>query len=283
MSDDSLGKKNLLENSWLNSLSIPILIVFLGAAIIFGVTKILSTDRGYKDLVRELNSKSFGNKWVSAYELSKVINSSSIKKEDIPWIVDNLKDVYMGSTDPRTKQFIIVALGALKSPRSMVVYNDVLKYREINADVLIQTLISISKLEKLEENIVTNLEKYFNRSEPLVKQTLYFITSKFKISKFINHLELALEEKNVFIRYSAATSLIIFKNKKSLNILKEVLVMRRDKKRLNIDEKQRKLLIYNVLIGLRNANWNVLEKELKDLSEVELDLELKNEARKNLK
>ena len=36
---------------------IPFAIVLIGSLIIFGVTKMLQTDRGYKDLVRELHSK----------------------------------------------------------------------------------------------------------------------------------------------------------------------------------------------------------------------------------
>ena len=40
---------------------IPFAIVLIGSLIIFGVTKMLQTDRGYRDLVRELHSKTFGN------------------------------------------------------------------------------------------------------------------------------------------------------------------------------------------------------------------------------
>ena len=64
---------------------------------------------------RELHSKTFGNRWVAAYELSKVISSKSIPEEDIPWLVENLEDLYDKAVDVRTKNFIIVAAGSLKS------------------------------------------------------------------------------------------------------------------------------------------------------------------------
>ena len=73
----------------------------------------LQNDRGYKDLVRDLHSKTFGNRWVAAFELSKVISSKSVKQEDIPWLIENLDDLYESAVDTRTKNFIIVALGSL--------------------------------------------------------------------------------------------------------------------------------------------------------------------------
>ena len=91
---------------------IPLAIVLIGSLIIFGITKMLQNDRGYKDLVRDLHSKTFGNRWVAAFELSKVISSKSVK-EDIPWLIENLDDLYESAVDTRTKNFIIVALGSL--------------------------------------------------------------------------------------------------------------------------------------------------------------------------
>lgn len=107
--------RKILESPVLGSLVVPIAIIVVGALIIFGVTKMLSTDRSYKDLVNELHSKTFGNRWIAAYELSKQISTKRIPVEDVPWLVSNLSDVYSEAVDPRTRDFIIVALGALKS------------------------------------------------------------------------------------------------------------------------------------------------------------------------
>ena len=78
----------------------------------------LENDRGYKDLVRDLHSKTFGNRWVAAFELSKVI-SAKIPSEDVPWLIENLEDLYSTAVDFRTKNFIIVALGSLGDSRGV--------------------------------------------------------------------------------------------------------------------------------------------------------------------
>ena len=64
----------------------------------------LTTDRSYQDLLTEMESKSFGNKWVAAYELSKVIASSQVPKEEIPELIKRLGYIYKSSSvDPRTR------------------------------------------------------------------------------------------------------------------------------------------------------------------------------------
>ena len=93
---------------------IPFAIVLIGSLIIFGVTKMLQTDSGYKDLVRELHSKTFGNRWIAAFELSKVISANGVPEDEVPWLVENLNDLYSSAVDSRTKNFIIVALGAME-------------------------------------------------------------------------------------------------------------------------------------------------------------------------
>ena len=46
------GNKKLLENPFVGSLVVPIAIVLVGALIIFGVTKMLSTESSYKIFMR---------------------------------------------------------------------------------------------------------------------------------------------------------------------------------------------------------------------------------------
>ena len=106
-----MKQEKLLENPVVGSLVVPVAIVLVGALIIFGVTKMLSTDRSYRDLVRELHSKTFGNRWIAAYELSKQISAKNIPAEEVQQLVTNLSEVYDQAVDPRTRNFIIVALG----------------------------------------------------------------------------------------------------------------------------------------------------------------------------
>jgi Sec-independent protein translocase protein TatA len=97
---------------------VPIAIVLVGALIIFGITKMLSTERSYKDLVQEMQSKTFGNRWIAAYELSKQIISEQIPEEEKPWLVENLADIYKNTPDPRTKFYCGGAWNFAKSFKS---------------------------------------------------------------------------------------------------------------------------------------------------------------------
>src|SRR5690606_19382039 len=103
----------MLESSPLSGIAVPIATVLVGALIIFGVTKMLSTGKNHRDLIEEMNSKTFGNRWVAAYELSKFLASERIPKEDMPWVIENLAHVYTGTIDPRTRNFVVLALGSL--------------------------------------------------------------------------------------------------------------------------------------------------------------------------
>ena len=112
-----MSEKKILDNSPVSGIAVPIAIVLVGALIIWGVTQMLSSGRNHKDLVNELHSKTFGNRWVAAYELSKYIASSSIPDSDIPWVVENLGEVYIkASNDPKTRNFVVMALGGIDSP-----------------------------------------------------------------------------------------------------------------------------------------------------------------------
>src|SRR5690606_663220 len=131
MSEQNQGKipptKKMLESSPLSGISVPIAIVLVGALIIFGVTKMLSTGKNHRDLVDELNSKTFGNRWVAAYELSKFLASSKIPKEDMPWVIENLSKVYRETVDARTRNFVVLALGSLNNPLCLPVLNTALE------------------------------------------------------------------------------------------------------------------------------------------------------------
>jgi hypothetical protein len=107
--------KKILESSPLSGIAVPIAIVLVGALIIFGVTKMLSSGKNHRDLVDELNSKTFGNRWVAAYELSKFLAGNKIPQEDIPWVIENLVSVYENSADANTRNFVVVALGSLNN------------------------------------------------------------------------------------------------------------------------------------------------------------------------
>ena len=106
-------RQKLLENKAMGGLAVPIAIVLVGALMIWGVTKMLSSNKTHRDLVREIQSKTFGNRWIAAFELSKLVAGQGIHPAEIPWLVENLAAIYRGAADNRTRNFIILTLGGL--------------------------------------------------------------------------------------------------------------------------------------------------------------------------
>ena len=51
--------KKILESSPFSGIAVPIAIVLVGGLIIFGVTKMLSSGKNHRDLIEEMNSKTF--------------------------------------------------------------------------------------------------------------------------------------------------------------------------------------------------------------------------------
>jgi hypothetical protein len=101
---------------WWSEWSMPVLILLGVSLLFFALTRMIAKNSDYKTLVQELDSTTFGNKWVAAYELSRYVNSSSIPQEDLPWLAEQLGRIYLSQAqDPRTRNFIMVTLGPLKT------------------------------------------------------------------------------------------------------------------------------------------------------------------------
>ncbi len=235
---------------------VPIAIVLGGALIIWAITKMLSSDTGYKRLVEELHSKTFGNRWVAAYELSKYISSSQIPEEDIPWLVDQLSTVYDESPDPRTKNFIILALGALSHPGRARVFNKALT--EDDEKVLFSSVMAIGNLESSEGiDFEPMVEMLSSKDEGLVQVAILALINHNQIQSKQKMLTL-MASANQIISYSAASGVLAFGDESALPIVKEVFMLTPGE---NYDESQVQALQLNALAALeksKNLNKEVL-------------------------
>ena len=115
MTEDAGRKKKLLEKPLFASMVVPTAIILVAGLIIFGVTRMLSSERSHRDLISEMHSKTFGNRWVAAYELSKLLATSKIPQEEVPWVIANLSQIFSETPDARTRNFIVLALGTFSS------------------------------------------------------------------------------------------------------------------------------------------------------------------------
>ena len=99
---DSFKKQVNTSYSTFGNIKVIFSIIIVGILIVWGINKIITVDRSHRDLVRDLQSRSFGNKWVVAYELSKYISGNQIPVNDMPWVIENLVSLYETSQDERS-------------------------------------------------------------------------------------------------------------------------------------------------------------------------------------
>lgn len=261
-----------------NGIAIPIAIVLVGALIIFGVTKILSSERDYKDLVREVQSKTFGNRWVAAFELAKVLSSQKVPAEDIPWLIDSLNQAYLAKPDQRTREFLIVSLASIKNPlvadimfHALDDENDMIKFRAVMG-LGNQTEIPNPQWAKV-EILLSSKDYALRQSAALTLMTHLVAESQDAVQKLLNDSE-------TVVRYSAALGLINFKNSQAVDVLKEIL--RLEPKSNGFTENEVRGLKMSLIGALQKNQWKVLLPELESAIAVEPDLSVKAAMRETL-
>lgn len=267
------SQKKILENPFVGSLVVPIAIVLVGALVIFGVTKMLNSDRSYRDLVSELQSKTFGNKWIAAYELSKKIATSQIPEEEIPFVVKVLSDTYVDSKeDPRTRDFIVVALGVLKSDLGLpVIYQGL---NDNDANVRYHSLVALANFPKDRKIDWTKVQPFLTHDDPGIRQVAVLALSTHKVSDYISEILSLLNDPNLFVRYAAATGLINFKKTEALLVLIEILSLQEPEVKTKTNEKgldsqQIANLKIGVIGALQANDWKALNDELEKLANSE--------------
>lgn len=202
------NEKKLLDSSPVSGIAVPIAIVLVGALIIWGVTQMLSTGRSYRDLVSELHSKTFGNRWVAAYELSKYIASSSIPEEDRPWVAQNLADLYHSSqTDAKTRNFTVMALGSLNSHLGVPVLIE--GASDPDREVSFNAVVSLGKITgDLSQFDLKPLEAKLSSDDSGIVQVTLIALAVHNYPRIVELAKNALGYQERLVRYVAAQILI---------------------------------------------------------------------------
>ena len=251
---------------------IPFAIVLIGSLIIFGITKMLQNDRGYKDLVRDLHSKTFGNRWVAAFELSKVISSKNVKSEDVPWLIENLDELYASAVDSRTKNFIIVALGSLGDERGVPTIQKGLL--EEDSATKFHAVVALSSIKNSDSISYDLLEPLLESSDEGLKQAAILSLSTHIHEKSRLKIINLLNDPSISIRYAAATGLIYFRAAECLSIVKEILTIHSTKPHPKFSSDKVYALKINVLNAIKNSGWSELNSFLKEKVNSEENLKI---------
>lgn len=274
-----MSDKKILDKSPLPGITVPIAIVLVGAFIIFGVTKMLSTGKNHRDLVEELNSKTFGNRWVAAYELSKYLASSRIPEKDIPWVAENLIQIYETSEDARTRNFIILALGTLKHPLIFQTLNKAVD--DADAQVRFNAVVSLGNLAPEIEIDWPKLEAMLNSTDDVGLKQAILLTVAARHKKDGERILLPyLNSQERMLRYAAAMGLIYYDKQDVLVALKEVFALSYDnRKPLELNGAQAEVLKLNVLTHIEKARAKRFMSLVKDVAENDSNIQVSTRAK----
>lgn len=250
--------KKILDNPILGSLVLPTAIILVAALIIFGASKLLFTERSYKDLVYEMRAKTFGNRWVAAFELSKVLASSKIPQAEIPELVEELVEIYKNTQDLRTKDFLVVAIGTLKSESSLFFFNHILN-QEKNPGILFHAIVAIGNMPKGISFDFDQVSKFLESKDVVLQQAALLTLASHrkdlpKIEPFLNSSERSL-------KYSAAIALIHTKSKNVIPLVYEILQLK-----TGLSSEQIVGLKINAIQEMQKVNWAEFKSELEKIS-----------------
>lgn len=279
---DSSTNKKLLEKPMMNGIAVPIAIVLIGALIIFGVTKMLGSSKGYKDLISELHSKTFGNRWVAAFELSKYLANDKIPREEVPWVVSELSTVYKNSVDPRTRNFIVLALGSLNSNASLEVLS--LALNDQDEKVAFNAVVSIGNLEKLPNNFDwEKVKKLLKNNDPGITQVVIYTLAKHRVKDAEQIILGQLRSADRLTRYSAAIALVQYQSNDALGVLGEIAKLPYPEKAQDgLNAQQISQLKLSVIRAQEKSNWNELKKITEDLARNDANNKVSTKAREVL-
>lgn len=276
-------QKKMLESSPFSGIAVPIGIVLFGALIIFGVTKMLSTGKDHRDLIDELNSKTFGNRWVAAYELSKFLASSKIPKDDMPWVIENLSKVYRETVDPRTRNFVVLALGSLNDPQTLPVLNDALDDQD--PQVKFNAVVSLGNMEDSSQIEWEKVDALLDQEvDPGLKQVALLAIASHKRPNTEEKALPLLNSNERSLRYAAATVLIYYKKNEALPVLEEILNLSYDMAQAGeFNGAQVEGLKMNVLENIEKSSWNGAARLVEKVEASDTNVRVQTKAKQVLK
>ncbi len=280
MSRDDTPK--VFKKGYGSNFVIPFAIVLIGSLIIFGVTKMLRTDRGYKDLVRELHSKTFGNRWIAAFELSKVISANGVPEDEVPWLVENLEDLYLSAGDNRTKNFIIVTLGALNTKDAL----DTIEKGLIDSDpqTKFHSIVALSKMDIDENYDWSKVFGLLKSSDEGLKQASILTLATHRVPRAKPRLLELLSSGSRNIRYASATGLIYYQEDSALPTIQKILELqvKPGNSPSSLNEDKVYGLKLNIINSLRKTRWKKLARIVTEHIKNEKNLKLVSAARQVL-
>lgn len=218
---NSQPKKKLLEKPLFASMVVPTAIILVSAFIIFGVMKMLSSERTHRDLINEMHSKTFGNRWVAAYELSKLLAASKIPDDEKPWVIQNLAQIFAETPDARTRNFIIIALGTFNSETILPTLEKGLS--DEDSQVKFNSVVTLGNLANTVSFDWSKIFPLLESNDPGLVQAAILALANHKVDRADQLIIRHLKNSEISVRYAAASALINFQNNEAVSTIEEIL------------------------------------------------------------
>jgi len=230
-----------------------------------------------------MNSKTFGNRWVAAYELSKFLAAQKIPKEDMPWVIENLSRVYKESVDARTRNFVVLALGSLNNPLSLDVLNAALSDQD--PQVKFNAIVSLGNMSKGVDIKWDKIEAELQDSQDVgIKQVALLALAAHQRPNIEEKALSFLSSNERTLRYTSAIVLIQSKNAEAIPVLEEICALRYDVAEAGqLNGAQVEALKMNVLENIEKSKWNSVYNLVLKLDKDDSNVKVNTKAKQVLK
>ena len=256
--------KPVLVNKFSSSMTmgavVPLAILIAGAGIVIFISSILHSQSSYRDLVHDLNEKAFGNRWVAAYELSKVLANEKVPVDELPWLVAELISSYNSSQDERTRNFIVLALSTIKTKQATDFLTTLIDHE--NRDIRFHAMVALGNAshdllpEGWQGKVLQAMKQYPQDTSLNVAGPMLFTQyAKAEENKnYINDLYALLSQnQNRYVQTALVTALFALEDERSLDYVRRIMLS--NHQQLQIPEDQVQNLKLNLIKVAKNNPW----------------------------
>jgi hypothetical protein len=270
------GSRSSINTILLSSVVIPAALALAGGLLVYFISQALTYDRDHRDLIREVRTRTFGNRWISAYELSKYLLNNRIPAKERPWVRENLIEMYTQAQnkgdDLRLQRFSLAALGTMgafgaKNGDAIISIVENAVFSK-HPELIFQGLYILGNID---QGVPFPWQKFLKAMERLNDyghlQMAIFTLVKHQVPgrrtlflKFLNH-------PNETVTYAAAVGLIEFQDTKAMPLLWEIINWRISKTDLSSnEEKSRESWQLNLLRAFERFPWPLFRNSVSELS-----------------
>ena len=273
-------EKKALDNPFLGGMVVPLAVVLVGALLIFGVSKLLTPERNHIELVRELKAKTFGNRWIAAYELSKLIATSKIPESEQAELIEDLTELYDSSRDPRTKKFLVMAVNALKDPKKLELISKATQ--DPDRDIKFHAIVALANSDKSLSPDLTPLKKIVENptaQDPGMLQASILGLAHHVTPEADSMIRKLLGHSNFKVQMAAASGLINYKDEAAVEKVSQILLSGPEYfQNYGVTKDEAAAVKVNMIETIGKMNWTRLKNTIEKVRQNTDDIKVAGKA-----